>query len=236
MSTPTLHNTAKPGDFAPTVLMPGDPLRARFIAETYLDNAALVNDVRGIQGYTGEYQGKRVSVMASGMGIPTIGIYSHELFTFYGVEQIIRVGSAGMMDQSLKIRSVVAAMSAYSNSSYGNQFGFGGNLAPCADFDLLTAAKKEADRVGLPMRMGPVYSSDTFYDRTQPSPLTVLGKLGVLAVEMETYGLYLNAAAAGKKALALLTISDNPFTGESLTPQEARETFTQMLEIALAIA
>lgn len=236
MSTPTLHNTAKPGDFARTVLMPGDPLRSKFIAETYLTNLQLVNNVRGIQGYTGEYKGKRVSVMASGMGIPTIGIYSHELYNEYGVEQIIRVGSAGMMDQSLQIRSVVAAMSAYSNSHYGAQFGFRGNLAPCADFGMLQQAKEAGDRMGLPIRMGPVYSSDIFYDKTEPSPLAVLGKLGVLAVEMETYGLYLNAAAAGKKALALLTISDNPFTGESLSAQEARETFTQMMEIALEIA
>ena len=236
MNIPTLHSNAKKGDFARTVLMPGDPLRSRFIAETYLENARLVNDVRGIQGYTGEYKGKQVSVMASGMGMPTIGIYSYELYHAYGVEQIIRVGSAGMMDQSLKLRSVVAAMSAYSNSNYGSQFGFRGNMAPCADFDLLTAAKREADRLGIVMRMGPVYSSDIFYDQTEPSPVQVLGKLGVLAVEMETYALYLNAAAAGKKALALLTISDNPFTGEALGSDQARETFTQMIEIALSIA
>lgn len=236
MNIPTLHSNAKKGDFARTVLMPGDPLRSRFIAETYLENARLVNDVRGIQGYTGEYKGKQVSVMASGMGMPTIGIYSYELYHAYGVEQIIRVGSAGMMDQSLKLRSVVAAMSAYSNSNYGSQFGFRGNMAPCADFDLLTAANREADRLGIVMRMGPVYSSDIFYDQTEPSPVQVLGKLGVLAVEMETYALYLNAAAAGKKALALLTISDNPFTGEALGSDQARETFTQMIEIALSIA
>ena len=236
MSTPTLHNSAKKGDFAPTVLMPGDPLRSRFIAETYLKNAVLVNDVRGIQGYTGEYGGKRVSVMASGMGMPTMGIYSYELYNFYGVEQIIRVGSAGMMDQSLKLRSVVAGMSAYSNSSYGSQFGFLGSLAPCADFDLLSRAKQEADRMGVTMRIGPIFSSDTFYSKAEPDPLKVLGKLGVLAVEMEAYALYLNAAAAGKKALALLTISDNPFTGESLGSREVRETFTQMMEIALSLA
>lgn len=236
MSTPTLHNSAKKGDFAKTVLMPGDPLRSRFIAETYLKNAVLVNDVRGIQGYTGEYQGKRVSVMASGMGMPTMGIYSYELYNFYGVEQIIRVGSAGMMDQSLKLRSVVAGMSAYSNSNYGIQFGFQGNLAPCADYDLLSRAKQAADQMGVTMRIGPIFSSDMFYNKTEPDPLKVLGKLGVLAVEMEAYALYLNAAAAGKKALALLTISDNPFTGESLSSQEVRETFTQMMEIALSLA
>ncbi|MHC1786784.1 MAG: purine-nucleoside phosphorylase [Christensenellales bacterium] len=236
MSLPTLHNSAGPGDFARTVLMPGDPLRARFIAETYLEGAKLVNNVRGIQGYTGEYRGKRVSVMASGMGMPSMGIYSYELFNFYGVEQIIRVGSAGMMDQRLKLRSIVAGQSAYSNSSYGIQFGFQGNLAPCADFGLLLAAKAEAERMGVTLTVGPIFSSDMFYNKTQPDPLEVLGKMGVLATEMEAYALYLNAAAAGKKALALLTISDNPFTGESLGHEAVRETFTQMMEIALAIA
>lgn len=236
MSLPTLHNSAKAGDFASTVLMPGDPLRAQFIAENYFEDARLVNNVRGIQGYTGNYRGKRVSVMASGMGMPTMGIYSYELFNFYGVEQIIRVGSAGMMDQSLKLRSIVAAQSAYSNSNYGIQFGFQGNLAPCASFDLLLAAKSQADKMGVALAVGPVFSSDMFYNKTQPDPLEVLGKLGVLATEMEAYALYLNAAAAGKKALALLTISDNPFTGESLGSQAVRDTFTQMMEIALAIA
>lgn len=231
---PTLHNTATKGDFAPTVLMPGDPLRAKFIAETYLDNAKLVNNVRGIQGYTGFYKGKPVSVMASGMGIPSIGIYSRELFTEYGVDNIIRVGSAGLIDKSLKIRSVVAAMSAYSNSNYGDQFGFRGNLGPCASFTLLEKAVAAAREMGVAMPVGPVYSSDTFYDEN--SPLAILQKLHVLAVEMETYGLYLNAARAGKNALALLTISDNPYTGESCSPQEVRETFTQMMEIALTIA
>jgi len=230
----TLHNTANRGDFARTVLMPGDPLRSRFIAENYLENIRLVNDVRGIQGYTGEYRGKRVSVMASGMGMPSIGIYSHELYTMYDVDNIIRVGSAGLIDKSLKIRSVVAAMSAYSNSAYGNQFGFRGNLGPCASFELLRKAVDAAEKLGVPMRVGPVYSTDTFYD---DAPQTdVLQKLHVLAVEMEAYALYLNAARAGKNALALLTISDNPYTGESCTPQEVRDTFTQMMEIALEIA
>ncbi|MDD2561934.1 MAG: purine-nucleoside phosphorylase [Eubacteriales bacterium] len=234
--TPTLHNSAQFGAFAPTVLMPGDPLRARFIAQTYLDNAKLVNDVRGIQGYTGQYKGKKVSVMASGMGIPTMGIYSYELFNFYGVEQIIRVGSAGAIDQTLKLRTLVAGMSAYSNSNYGAQFGFDGNLAPCADFGILLKAYLEAQKKGVPMRVGPVYSTDSFYDQSEKSPAETLAKLGVLAVEMEAYGLYLNAARAGKKALALLTISDNPRTGESVSSQEVRESFTQMMEIALEIA
>ncbi|MDD4080522.1 MAG: purine-nucleoside phosphorylase [Eubacteriales bacterium] len=234
--TPTLHSSAKYGEFAPTVLMPGDPLRARFIAQTFLDNARLVNDVRGIQGYTGEYKGKRVSVMASGMGIPTMGIYSYELFNFYGVEQIIRVGSAGAIDQTLQLRDLVAGMSAYSNSNYGAQFGFSGNLAPCADFGLLLKAYQAAQKMGVPMRVGPVYSSDSFYDQSDRSPVDTLAKLGVLAVEMEAYGLYLNAARAGKKALALLTISDNPKTGDSVSSQEVRESFTHMMEIALEIA
>ena len=232
----TLHNSAQPGDFAPTVLMPGDPLRAKFIADTYLENARLVNNVRGIQGYTGEYKGKRVSVMASGMGMPSIGIYSWELFTAYGVQNIIRVGSAGMISPRLRIRSVVAAMSAYSNSNFGAQFGFRGNLAPCCSYDLLEKAVGAARRMGVEMPVGAVYSSDTFYDASEPKPAAVLKDLGVLCVEMEAYALYLNAARAGKNALALLTISDNVFTGESLTPAEVRETFTQMMEIALEIA
>ena len=230
----TLHNTAEKGDFAKTVLMPGDPLRAKFIAETYLQDAKLVNNVRGIQGYTGTYKGKRVSVMASGMGMPSIGIYSYELFTQYDVSSIIRVGSAGMLSDKLRIRSVVAAMSAYSNSNYGDQYGFRGNLAPCCSYDLLVKAKDAAARLGVEMPVGPVFSSDVFYDESGASKL--LSNMGVLAVEMETYALYLNAARTGKKALALLTISDNVFTGESLSPREVRETFTQMMEIALEAA
>ena len=230
----TLHNTAAKGDFAKTVLMPGDPLRAKFIAENYLENRVLVNNVRGIQGYTGEYKGKKVSVMASGMGIPSIGIYSYELYNMYDVENIIRVGSAGLIDPQLKIRSVVAAISAYSNSSYGEQFGFRGNLGAAASYPLLKKAEEAAARLGVPMYIGPTYSSDSFYDEN--SQLKVLQKLHVLCTEMEAYGLYLNAARAGKNALALLTISDNPYTGATCTAQEVRETFTQMMEIALEIA
>ena len=230
----TLHNTAEAGDFAPTVLMPGDPLRAKFIAENFLTEPRLVNNVRGIQGYTGTYNGKPVSVMASGMGMPSIGIYSHELYNFYNVEKIIRVGSAGMIDRALKIRSVVAAMSAYSNSAYGKEMGFDGILAPCADFGMLCDAAEAAKKIGVTLNVGPVYSSDVFYTESKNS--AVLEKLHVLCVEMETYALYLNAARAGKKALTLLTISDDPYTGMSCTPQEVRETFTQMMEIALEIA
>ena len=233
-NTPTPHISCNPGDFAKTVLMPGDPLRAEFIANTFLTEAKLVNNVRGIQGYTGLYKDKPVSVMASGMGIPSIGIYSYELFYFYGVENIIRIGSAGMIQQDLKLRSVVAAMSAYSNSAYGKQFGFEGNLAPCASWKLLKAAYDKATEMGVNMPVGPVYSSDTFDEES--APLGKLQKLGVLAVEMESYALYLNAARAGKNALALLTISDNPFTGEGLDSEQRQNTFTQMMEIALEIA
>ena len=233
---PTLHNSAQKGDFAPTVLMPGDPLRAKFIVDNYLTNARLVNNVRGIQGYTGEYKGKPVSVMASGMGIPSIGIYSYELFSEYDVQNIIRVGSGGMISPKLRLRSVVAAMSAYSNSNYGAQFGFKGNLGPCCSFELLEKAVAAARKMGVEMPVGPVYSSDTFYDRSEVKPASILKNLGVLCIEMEAYALYLNAAWAGKNALSLLSISDDVFTGESLTAQEVRETFTQMMEIALEIA
>ncbi len=231
---PTPHITAKEGDFARTVLMPGDPLRSKFIAETFLTDARLVNNVRGVQGYTGFYHGKRVSVMASGMGMPSIGIYSYELFNFYGVENIIRIGSAGMISQSLKVRDIVAGISAYTNSSFGRQFGFDGNLAPCASYELLSKAMEAGKRLGQVPVAGAVYSSDTFYDESMP--LGKLQNLGVLAVEMEAAALYLNAARAGKNALALLTISDNPFTGEGLDAEARQMTFTKMMEIALEIA
>ena len=231
---PTPHINAKEGDFARTVLMPGDPLRAKFIAETFLENAVLVNNVRGVQGYTGEYKGKRVSVMASGMGMPSIGIYSYELFNFYGVENIIRIGSAGMISQSLKVRDIVAGMSAYTNSNFGRQFGFDGNVAPSCSYQLLKAAMDAGEKLGQMPVPGAIYSSDTFYDES--APLGKLQKLGVLAVEMEAAALYLNAARTGKNALCLCTISDNPFTGEELSAEERQNTFTKMMEIALEIA
>ena len=231
---PTPHITAKEGDFAKTVLMPGDPLRGKFIAENFLENPVLVNNVRGVQGYTGTWQGKRVSVMASGMGIPAIGIYSYELYNFYGVEAIIRIGSAGMISQSLKVRDIVAGMSAYTNSGFGKQFGFDGCVAPCCDYGLLKSAIEAGEAIGQHIVPGAIYSSDCFYDES--APLGKLQKLNVLAVEMEAAGLYMNAARAGKKALALLTISDNPFTGEGLTAEERQNTFTNMMKIALSIA
>ena len=234
MPIPTPHINARKEDIAKTVLMPGDPLRAKFIAETFLTDAVLVNNVRGVQGYTGWYQGKRVSVMASGMGMPAIGIYSYELYNFYGVENIIRIGSAGMISQSLKVRDIVAAMSAYTNSGFARQFGFDGTCAPCCSWTLLRDAMEAGKALGQEPIPGAVYSSDCFYDES--APLGKLQKLGVLAVEMEAAALYLNAARAGKNALALLTISDNPFTGEGLSAEDRQLTFTRMMEIALTIA
>ena len=231
---PTPHINAKEGDFARTVLMPGDPLRSRFIAETFLTNARLVNNVRGVQGYTGEYKGKQVSVMASGMGMPSIGIYSYELFNFYGVENIIRIGSAGMLNQNLHLRDVVAAMSACTNSSYARSFGFDGTLSPCCSYKLLAAAMEAGEKIGATPVPGMVYSSDVFYSEVSHNDL--LEKLGVLCVEMEAVALYLNAARAGKNALALLTISDNPKTGEGLSAEERQNSFTDMMKIALEIA
>ena len=233
---PTPHINAPEGAFARTVLMPGDPLRSKFIAETYLENPVLVNNVRGVQGYTGEYKGKKVSVMASGMGMPAIGIYSYELFNFYGVETIIRVGSAGALTDKLQLRDVVAGMSAYSDSNYGAQFAFNGTLAPCCSYKLLKAAMDASERLGQRVVPGPVYSSDAFYGQGSYSATPILQKLGVLCVEMEAYALYLNAAAAGKNALALLTISDSLVTGEALPAEDRQTTFTRMMEIALEIA
>ena len=230
---PTPHITAKEGDFARTVLMPGDPLRARFIAETYFENPVLVNNTRGVQGYTGTYKGKRGSVMASGMGKPSIGIYSYELFNIYGVENIIRVGTAGGIGDNVKVRDVVMGMSAYTNSNFGRQF-FDGNVAPCCSFKLLDAAVSAARRMGSEPNVGALYSSDIFYDAAGGAGK--LKKLGVLAVEMEAAALYLNAARAGKNALAICTISDHIFTGEALPAEERQIGFTQMMEIALDIA
>ena len=233
---PTPHINAPQGAFARTVLMPGDPLRAKFIADTYLENAVLVNNVRGVQGYTGSYKGKRVSVMASGMGMPSIGIYSYELFNCYNVENIIRVGTAGALTVKLQLRDVVAAMSAYTDSNYGAQFNFHGALAPSCSYELLKAAMDAAQRQGVHMQPGPIFSSDAFYKQWEYTTTPVLQKLGVLCVEMESYALYLNAAAAGKNALTLLTISDSLVTGESLSAEDRQNTFTRMMEIALEIA
>lgn len=231
---PTPHINAKIEDFAETVLMPGDPLRAKFIAETFLENAVLVNNVRGVQGYTGYYKGKRVSVMASGMGMPSMGIYSYELFNFYGVKNIIRIGSAGAIDNSLNIKDVVIGMGACTNSNYEKQYNLPGNFSPIASYELLSKAVEEAKKQNINFRVGNIYSSDTFYDDAQS--LQEWQKMGVLAVEMEAAALYMNALRAGKNALCICTISDKPFTGEASSAEERQNSFTQMMELALAIA
>ena len=233
-NTPTPHIAAKPGDFAETVLMPGDPLRSKFIAETFLENPVLVNNTRGVQGYTGTYKGKRVSVMASGMGMPSIGIYSYELFNYYDVENIIRVGTAGVVRPDLKVRDIVIGQGACTNSNYVNQFDLPGTFAPICSYDLLKKAVDAAEKLGVTPVVGNLYSSDAFYDDSMG--LSKWQKMGVLAVEMEAAALYMNAARAGKNALAICTISDNPFTGEVTTAEERQMTFTKMMEIALEIA
>mgnify|MGYP000993463019 CR=1 FL=1 len=232
MSTP--HNNAQNGDFAKTVLMPGDPLRAKFIAETFLENPQLVNNVRGVQGYTGTYKGVRVSVMASGMGIPSIAIYSNELYTQYGVENIIRVGSAGAMRADMELGSVCAGMGACTNSDFAGQYELGGTFAPIADFTLLETAVTVARKLGIEPHVGSLLSSDVFYNKAGNT--LDWGKMGVLAVEMESAALYCNAAEAGKRALAVCTVSDNLLTGEALSTTERQTSFTQMMEIALDTA
>ena len=233
-NTPTPHNEAKLGDFAKTVLMPGDPLRAKFIAENFLEDAKLVNNVRGIHGYTGTYKGKPVSVMASGMGMPSMAIYSYELFNFYDVDNIIRIGTAGVIDPSLKVRDVVFGQGACTNSAFQRQYNLPGTYAPICSFELLEKAVAAARELGVKPLVGNLYSSDIFYD--DAGSLKEWQKMGVLATEMEAAALYMNAARAGKKALAICTISDNPFTGEATTPEERQNTFTTMMKIALEIA
>ena len=235
MSIPTPHIAAKAGDFAKTVLMPGDPLRAKFIAETYLENAVLVNNVRCVQGYTGYYKGKRVSVMASGMGQPSIGIYSYELFHFYGVESIIRVGSCGSFSPELHARDIVVAMGACTNGNYASQYNLPGTFCPIASYDLVRKAAEECEKAGVNYRVGNILSSDMFYDDANSG--MQWAKMGVLGVEMESAALYCNAARAGKKALCICTVSDSfIYPEENTTAEERQISFTKMMEIALNIA
>ncbi len=231
---PTPHINAPAGAFADTVLMPGDPLRAKYIAEQYLEQAELVNNVRGIQGYTGYYKGKRVSVMASGMGCPSISIYSYELFNFYDVNNIIRIGSAGAISPKLKLKDIVVAMSAYTDSGFISSFGFRGNAAPCCSYELLSRAMEASKTLPCTVVAGPVYSSDAFYSENSQTEL--LSKLGVLAIEMETAALYMNAARAGKNALAICSVSDSLVTGEELTAEERQVGFRNMMELGLSLA
>lgn len=239
MSTP--HIAANKGDFADTVLMPGDPLRSRLIAESFLSDARLVNDVRGVQGYTGLYKGQKISVMASGMGMPSMGIYSYELFNFFGVENIIRVGSAGSYRADVKLRDIVLGQAACTDSNFVKQFGLPGDFSPIADFGLLTKAVTKAESLGLNYHVGNILSSDRFYgdgeglpDWKQPAALWA--KMGVLAVEMETAALYMNAARAGKRALCICTVSDSLITGEATTAEERQNSFTDMIRLALETA
>ena len=232
MSTP--HNSAQAGEIAKTVLMPGDPLRAKYVAEHYLENPVCFNTVRNMLGYTGTYKGVPVSVMASGMGIPSIGIYSYELFHFYDVENIIRVGSAGAMRADLELGSVVAGQGACTNSGFADQYELGGTFAPICDFDLLTAAVESAKELGVKMPVGNLYSSDTFYDAAQRNMR--FARMGVMAVEMEAAALYCTAAYTGKRALAICSISDNLVNGTELSADERQTTFTNMMKLALEVA
>lgn len=232
---PTPHITAQYGDFAETVLMPGDPLRAKFIADNFLDDAKLVNNVRGVNGYTGYYNGKRVSVMASGMGQPSIGIYSYELFNFYGVKNIIRIGSCGSFDKDLHARDIIIAMGACTNGNFAAQYNLPGTFCPIADFALVKKAAELCDKAGVNYKVGNILSSDVFYDDSN-SGMT-WAKMGVLGVEMESAALYCNAARAGKSALCICTVSDsfvNPT--ENTTAEERQNSFTTMMKIALELA
>ena len=243
MSTPypTPHINAVPSDFARTVLMPGDPLRSKFIAENFLENATLVNNVRGVQGYTGTYKGQRVSVMASGMGMPSMGIYSYELYHFFGVENIMRIGSAGAMREDIRLRDIVMGMGACTNSRFADQYHLPGTFAPIAGYKMLKTCAETADAMGVRYHVGNLLSSDTFYDdeenvyegfRSLPS----WSKMGVMAVEMEAAALYMNAARCGKNALAICTVSDHLITGEATSAEERQTSFTQMMELALETA
>ena len=238
---PTPHINAKPGDFGQTVLMPGDPLRAKFIAENFLTDPVLVNNVRGVQGYTGRYDGVRVSVMASGMGIPSIGIYSWELYSVFGVENIMRIGSAGALADELQLRDIVIAQGACTDSSWAGQYHLPGTFAPIADFRFLRTCVDIAEEMGARYQVGNLLSSDRFYgdDGGVPEALQAnlsWKKMGVMAIEMEAAGLYMNAARAGKRALAICTVSDHILRGEYCTAEERQNSFTQMMELALKTA
>lgn len=231
---PTPHNNAKKGDIAKKVLMPGDPLRAKFIAETYLENPVCFNTVRNVLGYTGTYKGREVSVMASGMGMPSIGIYSYELYNFYDVDQIIRIGSAGALQDDVNVMDVIIAMGASTDSNYGSQYCLPGSFAPLASYELVARAVEVAKEQGTPVRVGNVVSSDVFYN-DNPAVSDAWKKMGVLCEEMECAGLYMNAARAGKQALGILTISDHIYREEAISAEARQTSFNKMMEIALGI-
>jgi len=232
-NTPTPHIGAQYGEIAETVLMAGDPLRAKFVAETFLEDPVQFNDIRGMLGFTGKYKGKRVSVMGHGMGIPSIGIYSYELYHFYGVKTIIRIGSAGSYSRDLHVGELILAMGACTDSNYGAQYGLPGTFSPIADFKLLRNAAEACERLGIRYKVGNVLSSDVFYRDTPNAESWI--KMGVLAVEMEAAALYMNAARAGKRALTICTISDHVILGEDTTPEQREKTFTGMMEVALSL-
>jgi len=231
--TPTPHIGAQYGEIAETVIMAGDPLRAKFMAEKFLDNPVQFNNVRGMLGFTGTHQGKRVSVMGHGMGIPSIGIYTYELFNFYDVKTIIRVGSAGSINKDLHVGDIVVAQGACTNSNYGDQYELPGTFAPIADFDLTRRAVEACEKFGYRYKVGNVMSSDTFYTENAHNEKWI--NMGILVIEMEAAALYMNAARAGKRALTLLTVSDHLLTGEATTAEERQTTFTHMMDVAFTL-
>ena len=231
----TAHNKAEVGDIAQTVLMPGDPLRAKYIAETYLTEVKCFNSVRNMLGFTGKYNGKEISVMGSGMGMPSIGIYSYELYQFYNVESIIRIGSAGALHEDIDLKDIVFAQGACTDSRFAYQYELPGSFAPIADFSLLEQAVSEARALGTRFKVGNVVSSDIFYN-VYPEAAKKWAGMGVLCVEMEAAALYMNAAKLHKKALAILSISDHILKGTELSPEERQTGFSEMMEIALKLA
>ena len=232
-NTPTPHIGAKYGDIAETVIMAGDPLRVKFMAEKFLDDAVQFNSVRGMLGYTGSYKGKRVSVMGHGMGMPSIAIYTYELYNFYGVKTIIRVGSAGSINTDLHVGDLAIAMGACTNSNFAAQYELPGTFAPIADFSLVRAAAESCERLGYKYMVGNVLSSDTFYGENPHTDKWI--SMGVMAVEMEIAALYMNAARSGNRALGICTISDHILTGEATTAEERQNNFTHMMDVAFSL-
>lgn len=235
MATPSACNEARPGEIAKAVLMPGDPLRAKYVAEHYLEKPVCFNAVRNMLGYTGEYKGKRLSVMGHGMGVPSIGLYTYELYQFYDVESIIRIGSAGGIGDGVRVRDVVIAMGASTNSRFSDQYRFPGQLCATASWPLLRDAVAAAERLGVRADVGQVFTADQFYN-DNPEAGEMYRKFGILALEMETAGLYWTAQRLGRQALSILTVSDHIFTGEALSAQERQDSFHEMMEIALETA
>ena len=231
----TAHINGNPGDFASTVLMPGDPLRAKMIAEKYLENAVLVNNVRGVQGYTGTYKGKRVSVMASGMGMPSMGIYSYELFNFFGVNNIIRIGSAGALHTDIHVRDIVIGMGCSTDSNYAANYKIPGTLAPICNYEILSKCVESAKEMGVTYHVGNLLSSDVFYGDDETAN-DAWAKMGIMAIEMEGAALYMNAARAKKNALVVCTVSNHIITGEETTAEERQNSFGEMITLALETA